>query len=136
MPTPERGTSLYPDGTEPGHPEVFTLWAFVFNHPDQCSGGACGPDDLSDPAVGFGVYHPGGHVNAGSTLHLSGRVGVGEPADGPPGSAVTDLSDPMGAEVHLAITAHGDLDPASLPTEFHVPTGNGGCGCWWVAIFD
>ena len=136
MPTPEPGGYLYPTGTEPGHPEVFTLWAFVFNHPENCSDGVCGSDDMSDPAVGFGAYNPGGHVNAGATLNLSGRIGVGDPAGGPPGSAVTDLSNPIGAEVHLAVTSHGGLDPSTLPDEFHVPTGNGGCGCWWVAIFD
>ena len=136
MPTPEPGGYLYPMETEPGQPEVFTLWAFVFNYPENCSDGICGSDDMSDPAVGFGAYNPGGHVNAGATLTLSGRIGVGDPADGPPGSAVTDLSNPIGAEVHLAVTSHGGLDPSTLPGEFHVPTGNGGCGCWWVAIFD
>lgn len=136
MPAPQPEDYLYPEGTEPGHPEVFTLWAFVFNHPENCSNGVCGGDDMSDPAVGFGAYNPGGHVNAGATLSLSGRVGVGDPAGGPPGSAVTDLSNPMGAEVHLAVTSHGELDPSTLPGEFRRPTGNGGCGCWWVAIFD
>ncbi len=136
MPTPEAGTYLYPDGTEPGHPEVFTLWAFAFNHPENCSDGECGADDTGDPAVGFGAYNVAGHVNSGSVLNLSGRVGVGDPAGGPPGSAVTDLSDPAGAEVHLAVTSHGGLDPSKLPNEFRIPTGNGGCGCWWVAIFD
>jgi hypothetical protein len=136
MPTPEPGTYVYPAGTEPGHPEVFTLWAFLFNHPENCSDGMCGPDDMSDPDVGFGAYNAAGHVNAGATLNLSGRIGVGDPAGGPPGSAVTDLSNPMGVEVHLAVTSHGGLDPSTLPGEFRIPTGNGGCGCWWVAIFD
>lgn len=139
MPTPEPGGYLYPSnppGIEPGHPEVFTLWAFVFNFPENCSDGVCGGDDMSDPAVGFGAYNPAGHVNAGATLNLSGRIGVGDSAGGPPGSAVTDLSNPAGAEVHLAVTSHGALDPSTLPGEFHTPTGNGGCGCWWVAIFD
>lgn len=136
MPTPEPDAYRYPLGTEPGHPEVFTLWAFVFNHPENCSDDVCGPDDMSNLAVGFGAYNPGGHVNAGTTLNLSGRVGVGDPAGGPPGSAITNLSDPMGAEVHLAVTSHGALDPSTLPTEFRIPTGNGGCNCWWLAIFD
>ena len=38
MATPASGEYLYPAGTEPGHPEVFTLWMFVFNHPENCSG--------------------------------------------------------------------------------------------------
>lgn len=136
MPAPQPGDYVYPAGIEPGQPEVFTMWAFVFNHPENCSDGICGPDDVSDPAVGFGAYNAAGHVNAGATLNLSGRIGVGEPAGGPPGSAVTDLSNPTGAEVHLAVTSHGGLDPSTLPVEFRIPTGDGGCGCWWVAIFD
>ena len=57
MPTPESGEYLYPDGTEPGHPEVFTLWMFVFNYPEHCAG-PCGPDDMTNPAVEFGVVQP------------------------------------------------------------------------------
>ena len=99
MPTPEPGSYLYPAGTEPGHPEVFTLWMFVFNRPEHCSD-PCGPDDMTNPDVEFGVYNP------------------------------------AGAEVHLAVTSHGGLDPATLPNEFRIPTGSGACGCWWVAIFN
>lgn len=135
MPTPASGTYLYPDGTQPGHPEVFTLWMFVFNHPENCSG-TCGPDDMTNPSVEFGAYNVAGHVTAGTSTTLSGRIGVGEAAGAPPGITPHNLSNPAGAEVHLAVTAHGGLDPATLPTEFHVPTGNGMCGCWWVAIFD
>jgi len=135
MPTPEPGSYLYPDGTTPGHPEVFTLWMFVFNHPEHCTD-PCGPDDMTNPDVEFGVYNPAGHVNAGETLNLSGRVGVGDTADAPPGITPHDLSNPAGALVHLAVTSHGALDPATLPNEFRIPTGSGACGCWWIARFD
>jgi hypothetical protein len=134
MPTPEPGSYVYPAGTEPGHPEVFTLWAFIFNHPENCSDG-CGPDDMTNPAVEFGAYNIAGHVNAGSTLNLAGRVGVGDPAGAPPGIVAHNLSNLAGAEVHLAVTSHGALDPSTLPGEFTSPTGNGACGCWWVALF-
>lgn len=135
MPVPQPGTYLYPEGTVEGHPEVFTLWMFVFNRPEHCSG-PCGPDDMTNPDVEFGVYNPAGHVAAGGTLALSGRVGVGDMAGAPPGITPHDLSNPGGAEVHLAVTSHGALDPATLPGEFHRPTGSGGCGCWWLALFD
>lgn len=135
MPTPEPGSYLYPDGTEPGHPEVFTLWMFVFNHPEHCTD-PCGLDDTTNPHVEFGVYNPAGHVAADGTLTLTGRVGVGDAAQAPPGITPHDLSNPAGAEVHLAVTSHGGLDPATLPNEFRIPTGSGACGCWWVAIFD
>jgi hypothetical protein len=135
MPTPASGDYLYPNGTEPGNPEVFTLWMFVFNHPENCSG-TCGGDDTSDPDVGFGAYNVAGHVAAGNSMTLSGRIGVGETAGGPPGTTMQALSNPAGAEIHLAVTAHGGVDSATLPTEFTRPTGNPGCGCWWVATFD
>jgi hypothetical protein len=130
MPTPAPGSYVYPAGTEPGHPEVFTLWAFVFNHPEYCSGG-CGPDDLANPAVEFGVYNMAGHVTSGASMTLSGRVGFGEPP-----LAANPLSNPGGAEVHLVVTSHGGLDPATLPGEFHRPTGSPSCGCWWLALFE
>ncbi len=135
MPTPAPGSYLYPDGTEPGHPEVFTLWMFVFNHPEHCTD-PCGPDDMTNPDVEFGVYNPAGHVAADGTLTLTGRVGVGDTAGAPPGIIPHDLSNPAGAEVHLAVTSHGGLDPTTLPSEFRIPTGSGACGCWWLALFD
>lgn len=135
MPTPAPGSYLYPEGTAEGHPEVFTLWLFVFNHPEHCTD-PCGPDDATNPDVEFGAYNPAGHVNAGGWLNLSGRVGVGDPAGAPPGIVPHPLTNPGGADIHLAVTSHGGLDPATLPEEFHVPTGSGMCGCWWTAIFD
>lgn len=134
MPAPQPGEYTYPDGVEPGHPEVFTLWMFVFNHPDHCVG-ECGLADISNPNVGFGVYDVAGHANAGASLTLSGRIGVGDPAIAPPGITPHPLSNPAGAEVHLAVTSHGALDPATLPDEFRIPTGSPMCECWWVAIF-
>ncbi len=134
MPTPASGTYVYPAGVEPGHPEVFTMWLFIFNHPENCSG-PCGPDDMTNPAVEFGVYNVAGHVVGGPKLTLTGRAGVGEPAGAPPGVVPHDLSNPAGAEVHMAVTSHGQLDASTLPDEFRVPTGNGACGCWWLAFF-
>lgn len=135
MPAPVPGAYLYPDGIESGSPEVFTMWAFVFNHPENCSG-PCGGDDTNNPDVEFGVYNVAGHANAGASLTMSGQFAVGAPAGAPPGVEPFPLSNPAGAEVHVAITSHGGLDPATLPGEFRRPTGSPACGCWWVAIFD
>lgn len=134
MPAPEPGSYVYPAGVTPGSPEVFTLWSFVFNHPDECTQ-PCGPDDLNNPDVEFGVYNTAGHVNARGTLTLTGRIGVGDPAGAPPGVTPHPLSNPAGAEIHVAVTSHGALDPTTLPGEFRRPTGSPMCGCWWVATF-
>lgn len=135
VPTPQPGTYIYPPGIVPGHPEVFTLWAFIFNFPELCDG-PCDGNDLGDGAAAKGsVYNVGGHVASGNSLTITGRTGVGEPALAPPGIVPTPLVNPAGAEIHLALTSHGELDPTTLPGEFRTPTGSPACGCWWVAIF-
>lgn len=140
MPTPVPGEYVYPPnppGIVAGHPEVFTLWVFAFNHPELCTDGVCDGDDLGAGSAAKGsVYNAGGHVASGRSMTIAGRVAVGQPALAPAGVEPTPLTNPEGAEVHLAITAHGALDPATLPGEFRSPTGSGACGCWWVAIFD
>jgi hypothetical protein len=139
MPTPEPGSYVYPDsppGIVPGHPEIFTLWIFAFNHPELCTDGVCNGDDIGDDAPAKGaVYNGGGHVASGASLNIAGRVAVGQPAVAPPGVEPTPLSNPAGAEIHLAITSHGALNPETLPGELRTPTGSGACGCWWVAVF-
>lgn len=135
MPTPEPDSYVYPAGTEAGHPEVFTLWAFIFNFPELCDGPCDGNDLGADAPAKGSVYNVGGHVASGNSLTISGRAGVGEPALAPPPLTPTPLVDPNGAEIHLAVTSHGALDPTTLPTEFRIPTGSPVCACWWVAVF-
>lgn len=116
-------------GREQGDPEVFTLWAFVFNHPENCTV-PCSMDDLGviTPAKG-GAYNVGGHFVSGNSLTISGRIRVGETPFG-----FAPLEFPATAEVHLALAPHGAVDPSMLPDEFHLPTGP--MLLWWVAIFD
>jgi hypothetical protein len=128
VPTPQPGTYNYPAGRVSGHPEVFTLWAFVFNYPDLCTA-PCDMDDLgaATPAKG-GVYNIGGHVASGSSLTIAGRIGVGETP-----FAAAPLESPGTAAVHLAIAPHGFVDPSNRAAEFNLPTGP--MAFWWVAIF-
>lgn len=135
MATPEPGTYTYAAGTVPSHPEVFTLWAFVFNYPDLCTPPGCDSDDLGPGAAAKGgVYNVGGHASGGGTLTISGRIGVGDPAGAPPPIFVgAPLESPSTAEIHVAIAPHGALDPAALPDEFSTPVGSPFCGCWWFA---
>lgn len=119
MPTPEPGEYEYPtEGVAfsgPGHPEVFTLWAFIFNDP---------PSDDWD-----GAFAVAGHVVGGSTLTLSGNISLDtEPFLG------SKLENPREAEVHLAIAPHGALDPELLPEALQTPTGPGP-DIWWLALF-
>jgi hypothetical protein len=133
MPTPAPGSYNYPAGFAPGHPEVFTLWVFIFNYPDLCSG-PCDTDDLGvdKPAKGT-VYNGAGHPSGGGMLTLAGRVGIGDMPFAHPVLTLPALESPSTAEVHLAVAPHGGLDPATLPDEFRLPSGNP--SFWWVAIF-
>lgn len=135
MPTPEPGSYVYAPGRmEVGNPEVFTLWAFVFNYPQNCTPPGCDGDDLgANTAAKGGVYNVAGHPSGGGGLTLSGRLAVGQSPFAP---NTAPLESPQTAEIHLAVAPHGALDPDRLPDDFRLPTGSPACGCWWVAIFD
>ncbi len=129
MPTPEPGAYTYPSGPEggawtdeEGHPEVFTLWCFVFD-PDH-------PPYDPPETEWTGVYNPAGHVVSGSTLTLSGRASGGTDL-----FAGEPLANPREAAVHLAVAPHGALDPELLPDALNTPTGPGP-NIWWLALFD
>ena len=133
MPVPYPGTYNYPPGNafQPnvyiGAPEVFTGWMFIFNHPELCSA-PCNGDDVGDTPAQGGAYNFGGHAVGGKNLTLSGHVSVGDtPFGGVP------LSNPAGAEIHLAIAPHGMLQPDMLPDQINTPIGNP--SFWWVAVF-
>lgn len=128
LPTPSPGSYVYPAGRVEGHPEVFTVWGFIFNFPELCDG-ACDSNDLGDTLAQGGAYNVGGHaVGHGQYMNVTGRIAVGEePFAGAP------LVNPAGAEVHLALAPHGALDPATLPGEFRSPTGPS--SLWWVGVF-
>ncbi|MEH6587767.1 MAG: hypothetical protein V7720_14490 [Halioglobus sp.] len=131
MPTPVPGSYDYPLGAVPGHPEVYTGWAFVFNHPDLCSD-PCNGDDIgaATDAQG-GVYNIAGHVSGGGNLQMVGHVSTGETPFG--GAAHAPLQNPRGAEVHVAVAPHGWLDPSIMPDQIKTPIGNP--AFWWVAFF-
>jgi hypothetical protein len=140
VPVPQPNTYTYPEGvpTPSASPEVFTGWAFVFNYPDKCANGPgnCSGPDLFNPDVGAGVYNFAGHpTGAGGNMVLTGSIQVGQPAGGPPGSTMAPLSNPGGAEVHVAIAPHGLIDPSNMPAQANTPVGSPACACWWVAVF-
>jgi hypothetical protein len=140
VPVPQPNTYTYPEGvpTPSASPEVFTGWAFVFNYPEKCANGpgSCSGPDLFNPDVGAGVYNFAGHpTGAGGNLVLTGSIQVGQPAGGPPGSTMAPLSNPGGAEVHMAIAPHGLIDPSNMPAQANTPVGSPACACWWVAEF-
>lgn len=124
MPRPEQDTYTYPDpddptAAEPGNPEGFTLWVFVF-----------------DEELGPFADHPwssaffaAGHLVGGTELTLSGQINLNtEPFAG------FHLENPRDAEIHLAVAPHGALDPDIMPEQIKTPAGDP--SMWWFAIFD
>jgi hypothetical protein len=157
MDVPTPGTYKYPDVVPPerqASPEAFTMWTFIFNHPDECTDSEppflCGGEDFTEAAKG-GIYGIAGHVpsidHSGGAFELNraldgrmiltGEVKVGDPqrANMPEDEITFPLSNPMGAEVHVAIAPHGQIDPAALGEELYSPFGGPTCGCWWSALF-
>jgi hypothetical protein len=143
MDTPAPGSYSYPTGPTgsgvAGHPEVFSLWVFVFFNPEECASAICGPGDLmNDPDVIAGAYNAGGHVVGGSSLVLAGSVNKDRFSFGGPNAETLGQAMAMGydladAEIHLAVAPHGALDPALLPGSISTPVGTP--ASWWIAIF-
>jgi hypothetical protein len=154
--TPEAGSYTYPESIGEGQrqqPEIFTGWAFVFNYPELCDTPyECGANDFNE-TVKAGVYNFGGVTNSLSQssggdivlnaatdgyVRLDGDIVVGQQQrpDLPPEATTFALENPMGAEIHAAIAPHGQFDAATAADELYNPTGDPGCGCWWVAVFD
>ena len=139
VPTPEPGTYDYPTADMvppggqhpeviPGYPEVFTLWAFVFNYPESCTD-ACDFDDIGDTAAQGGVYQIDAAVALGAKIRFKGKVKVGATP-----LAGVALQNPKGAEVHVAMAPHGK---AQCGEELHQQL-NGSVGnpsFWWPALF-
>lgn len=147
MPTPEPGTYMYPNSAmwptssgEAGHPEAFSLWVFLFFNPEECAvPSSCGPADLiTDPDVVAGAFNAGGHLAAGPTLTISGRVTEGTPSFGGPNAETIGEALAMGhsiadAEVHIAVAPHGGLAPELLPEQLTTPVGTP--AFWWLALY-
>lgn len=107
-------------GLMAGH--AVTLWIMFFDNPEACTTPyACDPDeDIGRPGVRFDFHYAGGHIVNGRRTTLTGHLRVGEistsgwaelvalggPA-APPAFFVTPLTNPLGAQVILAIHSHG-----------------------------
>lgn len=101
-------------GLEPGH--AYTLWFVVFNNTDGCLHGTpgfslCGPADVVNSLAEPDMMYTTGHVVGGSgKATFSGHFNAGSDAgsvNGPVGMPSYGLSNPLGAEYHLAVHDHG-----------------------------
>jgi hypothetical protein len=143
MATPVPGSYAYPQGAtasgEAGHPEAFSLWAFVFFNPEACDGFCDPPDLMTNPDVVAGAFNASGHLVGGPNLTLTGHVNQSTPTFGGPmaetiGQALGQGFDLAEADVHVAVAPHGALDPELLPEQIKTPTGDP--SFWWIALFE
>lgn len=118
-------TSGLPAGT-------YTTWWLIWNNPDACQnpnpilvGTQCTLADKDNVEVGFSVVYGTGHVvgsngvgNFGSHLDKDDLTKVRSGAG---------LTNPTGAEIHVVVRYHGELEPGIVPEEIH--TFGGGCPC-------
>lgn len=139
--TPEPGSYTYPTGdmvppgapphpeVNPGYPEVFTLWLFAFDHPELCSDGICDGNDIGDTPARGNVYQVDGEIADRHHLRMRGKVRLGQtPANG------LGLSNPLGAEVHVAMAPHGVTgEGADLIQQLNSAVG--GPPLWFAAVF-
>ena len=139
MPTPESGKYVYPaaapgrEAIEPGWPEVFTGWAFVFNFPEKCTD-PCNGDDLGDTPAKGGVANFAGEVIWRDKLELRGHIARDTMLGNPPGLPKVRFRNPKGAEIHMAIAPHGAPIREAIGVQTSAPTGSPACGCWWVGV--
>lgn len=143
MPTPAPGSYDYPTGPtasgQPGHPETFSTWVFVFFNPDACDGACGGPDLTTNPDVIAGAFNGGGHVVGGPNLTISGHVNGQSRLFGGTNAETIDEALALGytiadAEIHVAVAPHGALDPELLPAAITTPAGDP--SFWWVAKYE
>ena len=94
--------------------QAVTLWFIVFNNPSACAGDPCSIVDLIFNPAAEGDFLVGGgkvtgdsaRVNLGGSLQVGDSSGSGFIEIGMPGRAI-GLTNPRGAEVHLALHSHG-----------------------------
>ena len=111
------GAMFKTTGLTPGN--VVTLWIMFFDNPEACTvPGACNPEvDIGKPGVRFDFHYAGARVvRRNRTLFLgylpvgelstSGWAELAEIGAAPP-FFVTPLTNPMGAQVTLALHDHG-----------------------------
>jgi hypothetical protein len=117
---------IYTSGLEPG---TYTAWTVIFNNPEGCDGPCNGPD-LDSPNVNGSVVYGTGHIVGSDGIgNFRATLARGVPPAGvsvnvPHGTAY-GLEDPMKAEIHLVLRAHGA--PQNGLTHSQLTAFGGGC---------
>lgn len=107
---------------------AYTVWAVIFNNPENCAGGVgnCAPADVPIPAVNASVFWAtGGPVGDTGVGHADIFIEEGTP----PGQVLRGpgLVDAENAEVHLIVRYHGPVSDDPAIAEAQTTTVGGGC---------
>lgn len=105
--------------------EAMTIWAVVFNKPDECAGSPCGLADLFDPDVMGDVVRIAGGIVGGNGLEVSGSLREGDSSGSLFPQPSPGLMDAMTAELHFIVRTHGDLIPGEVHEQ--IMSVDGGC---------
>jgi hypothetical protein len=104
-------------GLPAGH--AVTLWIMFFDNPEAClTPGACNPDiDIGRPRVRFDFHYAGATIVNRRSAYITGYLRVGDigtsgfaelvAIGGAPEFFITPLTNPLGAQVILAVHSHG-----------------------------
>jgi len=123
-------------GLTAGH--AVTLWIMFFDNPEACTvAGQCDPAvDIGKPGVRFDFHYAGGHIVNGAKTTLTGHLQTGELSTSgwaemvaigaAPPFFVTPLTNPLGAQVILAIHSHGPAQQGTTLVE-QMSSYLGGC---------
>lgn len=106
---------------------AYSIWAVIFNNPENCQSSPCASSDVGLAGVnGSVIWLTGGVVGEDNVGHFSGHIEEGMP----PGvvNFGPGLLDAEGAEIHNIIRYHGPAsdDPAVFARQ--TTTAGGGCG--------
>jgi hypothetical protein len=109
---------------------AYTVWAAIFNNPEECGDDGCSDADFDNEAVDASVIWAGagGVANRAGKLDVSGHIEVGDLS----GVVLfgNGLVDAEKAEIHLVVRGHGMNDPDNYPLQ--TTTYVGGC----ANVFD
>jgi len=130
--------SAYAKGGKSNGDNIFSGWAFVFNHPESCDG-ACDMSDLGISEVGGAViYLTGQRVQSNGRAIFAGAISADSSYGQFGGSSPMGITNPHGAEIHTGILRHAEDSLDGDATERHIQVTNPcgpPCSIVQVAVF-
>ena len=118
----DQGATIQVNTSELPAGHAVTVWWVIFNNPENCSDGECGPDDAFPPpgniAAGASVSFAAGHMIGGDgQANFGAHTSVGEDA----APWTVGLLNPRTAEFHFLLRDHGPAIPGMVNEQISTP---------------